>query len=90
MELLKFDLQKSERKLKLKDYELVAPIAEELLEKGYSPKRVAALMFQYGYSLGRKLMRDANKERRIKRIEKLNKSKDENESQTSGENEGSV
>lgn len=92
MELLEFDLKRMESALTLQNYEHVEPIANDLLEKGYSPVKIAAFMFQYGYAFGRKLMRDGRKERWIKRTEERNKPKDENESYspTSGENEGSV
>ena len=46
MELMGFDLAKLERELTLLQYELVKPDAEKLLERGYTPVRVAALMFR--------------------------------------------
>lgn len=48
-------------------------------------------MFQYGYLFGRKLLKDHQKERRLAKWETIHQAKDdENESRTSGENEGSM
>lgn len=91
MEKLKFDLERMETGLTLMQYELIRPIAEELLEQGYPPVRVAALMFRYGCVFQKKLTKEARKERTRQRME--NQIKDEGqetESQTSGENEGSI
>lgn len=91
MEQLKFDLERMEKDLTLLQYEMVKPDAEKLLERGYSPARVAALMFRYGFVYGRKLMKDGYKERKRQRMENQDKAEDQKvESQTSGENEGSI
>lgn len=90
MELLEFNLLATEADLTLLNYERVKPIVEELLGMGYSPTRAAAIMFQYGFNFGRKLLRDTQKEHNRQRwAERLN-SKSENNSQTSGDNEGSI
>lgn len=92
MAFVKFDLHVMERELTLQNYERVSPEAEKLLEAGYPPERVAALMFQYGYVFGRKLLKDCQKERRIRKAEAMRQVKAEakTESQTSGKNEGSI
>lgn len=91
MELLEFDLARMERELTLQNYERVKPEAEKLLGMGYTPVRVAAIMFQYGYLFGRKLLTDVQKEQRRRKWEADHQSKDNgNERQTSGENEGSI
>lgn len=91
MELLEFKLERMERELTLQHYERVKPEAEKLLGQGYTPVRVAALMFQYGYLFGRKLLRDTDKERRLQRETTAQRQADaKNERQTSGENEGSI
>lgn len=90
MELLEFNLNATERNLTLLNYERVKPIVEELLGQGYSPVRAAALMFQYGYDFGRKLLKDCQKERRRQHWEAQHKSNDERSGLTSGENEGSI
>ena len=92
MELLEFNSSATERNLTLLNYERVKPLVEELLGQGYSPVRAAAIMFQYGYDFGRKLLKDSQKERRRQHWEEQNRPKDENESYspTSGENEGSI
>lgn len=91
MELMGFDLAKLERELTLLQYELVKPDAEKLLERGYTPVRVAALMFRYGFVFGRKLLKDSQKERRRQRMENQSKAEEQEiESQTSGDNEGSI
>lgn len=90
MELLEFNLNATERNLTLLNYERVKPIVEELLGQGYSPVRAAALMFQYGHDFGRKLLKDCQKERRRQHWEAQNKSNDERNGLTSGENEGSI
>ena len=90
MELLEFNVNAAERSLTLLNYERIEPIIKELLEQGYTPVRAAALMFQYGYDFGRKLLKECRKERRRQRWEKQNRPKVENNSLTSGENEGSV
>lgn len=90
MELLEFNSSATERNLTLLNYERVKPLVEELLGQGYTPVRAAAIMFQYGYDFGRKLLRDSQKERRQQYWEELHKPKDEEKSLTSGENEGSV
>lgn len=90
MELLEFNLNATERNLTLLNYERVKPLVEELLGQGYTPVRAAALMFQYGYDFGRKLLKDSQKERRRQHWEEQNRPKDENSSLTSGENEGSI
>ena len=91
MELLEFDLERAERDLTLLNYERVKPEAEKLLGMGYTPVRVAALMFQYGYRFGRKLLNDTWKTRQHKKWEEMNQLTDEEaERRTSGENEGSV
>lgn len=89
MELLEFNLNATERNLTLLNYERVKPIVEELLGQGYSPVRAAALMFQYGYDFGRKLLKDCQKERRRQQWEEQHKPNDES-SLTSGGNEGSI
>ncbi len=89
MELLEFNVNATERNLTLQNYERVKPLVEKLLEQGYTPVRAAALMFQYGYSFGRKLLKDSLKERR-QHWKEQHKPKDESNSPTSGENEGSV
>lgn len=91
MEMLEFDLARMERELTLQNYERVVPEAEKLLAQGYAPARLAAIMFQYGYLFGRKLLKDHQKERRLAKWETIHQAKDdENESRTSGENEGSM
>ena len=91
MELLEFKLERMERELTLQNYERVKPEVEKLLGQGYSPVRAAALMFQYGYLFGRKLLRETDKERRLQREATAQRQADtKNESQTSGENEGSI
>ena len=90
MEILKFDLERTEQDLTLLNYERVRPEAEKLLGMGYSPVRVAALMFQYGYRFGRKLQNDTWKTRQRKKWEEMKRLEEEAERQTSGDNEGSV
>lgn len=91
MELLEFDLARAERELTLQNYERVKPVSERLLGRGYTPVRVAALMFQYGYLFGRKLLRDCQKEDRKKYLEARAQTEDQGDKgQTSGENEGSI
>ncbi len=91
MELLEFDLARMERELTLQNYERVKPETEKLLGEGYTPVRVAAIMFQYGYLFGQKLLTDVQKEQRRRKWEADHQSKgNKNESQTSGEKEGSI
>lgn len=90
MDFLEFDLERMERELTLRNYEIVKPHVEKLLGAGYTPVKAAALMFRYGYVFGRKLLQDSYKERKRKRWEEQNKPKDETERPTSGENEGRI
>lgn len=85
------NLEALERTLPLMDYERIAPLVTELNAKGYDTARIAAIMYRYGWTHGRQVLKETQKARkeayRSKRQEQRENNKD---SQTSGENEGSV
>lgn len=77
MDVLEFDLERIEREMTLQHYEMVKPHVEKLLGAGYTPVRVAALMFRYGYVFGRKLLKDSYKERKRQQYEEQKKLEEE-------------
>lgn len=46
------------------DYERIKPIANDLLRRGYAIERIAALMFRYGWTSGRKALKESQAFRR--------------------------
>lgn len=85
------NLEALERSLPLVVYESIAPLVAELDAKGYDTARIAAIMYRYGWTHGRQVLKDTQKARKeaykAKRQEQRENNKD---SQTSGDNERSV
>lgn len=85
-----FNLEFLESTLKLMDYERIKPIANDLLRRGYAVERIAALMFRYGWTSGRKAMKESQAFRRQAYNERRQQRNTNTISHTSGVNEGSV